>query len=76
MPADTIPILGVSIWFIAKIFIVFAISLYVVFALVVVRQVQLMTDTLEVGFETEVRLLSFVHLLFALAVLIFAFLIL
>ncbi len=76
MPADTIPILDVSIWFIAKIFVIFAILLYVVFALVVVRQVQLMTDTLEVGFETEVRLLSFVHLLFALAVLIFAFLIL
>ncbi|OGM76209.1 hypothetical protein A2210_00585 [Candidatus Woesebacteria bacterium RIFOXYA1_FULL_40_18] len=76
MSSDLLPILGISIWFIAKIFVVFAISLYVVFALVVVRQVQLMTDTLEVGFETEVRLLSFIHLLFAIAVLIFAIIVL
>ncbi len=76
MSQDLIPLLGVSVWFIAKIFVVFAILLYVIFALVVVRQVQLMTDTLEVGFESQVRLLSFIHLLFAIAVLIFAIIVL
>lgn len=73
---DMIPIIGISAWAIAKVFVIFALGLYVIFALVVVRQVQLMTDTLEVGFEGEVRLLSFAHLLFAIAVLIFALIIL
>ncbi len=73
---DIIPVFGISIWLLAKIFVIFALLIYTVFSLVVVRQVQLMTDTLEVGFEKEVRFLSFIHLLFAIAVLIFALIIL
>ncbi len=71
-----IPIIGISIWFIAKIFVLFALSLYLVFALVVVRQVKLMIDTIEVGFELPVRILSYVHLVFAVLVLLTAFVIL
>lgn len=65
-----------SIWPILKIFIIILMVIYIVFAFVVVRQVQLMTDTLEVGFEPQLRLLTFIHLLFAIAVLIFALIIL
>ncbi|OGM03415.1 hypothetical protein A3E15_02620 [Candidatus Woesebacteria bacterium RIFCSPHIGHO2_12_FULL_42_9] len=72
----TIPIIGVSVFPIIKIFVVFALGLYIAFALVVVRQVQLMTDTLEVGFEGPLRFLAIMHLLFAIAVLIFALIIL
>jgi len=72
----TIPLIGVSVWPIIKIFVVFALGLYIAFALVVVRQVQLMTDTLEVGFEGPLRFLAIMHLLFAIAVLIFALIIL
>ena len=72
----TIPIIGVSVFPIIKIFVVFALGLYIAFALVVVRQVQLMTDTLEVGFEGPLRFLDIMHLLFAIAVLIFALIIL
>ncbi|KKQ76770.1 MAG: hypothetical protein UT00_C0033G0007 [Parcubacteria group bacterium GW2011_GWA1_38_7] len=71
-----IPIIGISLWSILKIFILIVLALYIIFAVVVIRQVQLMTDTLEVGFEAQLRLLSFVHLLFAIAVLVFAVLIL
>ena len=71
-----IPIIGISIWFIAKIFVLFALSLYLVFALVVVRQVKLMIDTIEVGFALPVRILSYVHLVFAVLVLLTAFVIL
>jgi len=71
-----IPIVGISIWSILKILIIIVMVLYLVFAFVVVRQVQLMTDTLEVGFESQLRTLSFAHLLFAIAVLIFALIIL
>lgn len=71
-----IPIIGISFWSILKIFIIIVLALYIIFAVVVVRQVQLMTDTLEVGFEGQLRILSFIHLLFAVAVLVFAVLIL
>lgn len=71
-----IPILGVSIWPIIKFFVIIALGLYIAFALVVVRQVQLMIDTVEVGFEGSLRLLAVIHLLFAISVLIFALIIL
>lgn len=71
-----IPIFGISIWVIAKIFAIFGLVLYLVFALVVVRQVKLMTDTLEVGFELPIRILAYAHLIFAILVLLAAFVIL
>jgi hypothetical protein len=71
-----IPILGVSIWLIAKIFASIAFLLYIVFAVVVVRQVQLMTDTLDVGFELPLKMLALGHLIFAVIVLLTALLIL
>ena len=63
---------GFSFLPILKGFAVFALILYVIFALVLVRQVQLMTYTLEVGFEKPVRLLSIIHFLFAIAVFLLA----
>lgn len=71
-----IPLLGISIWVIAKILFLIAIVVYIIFALVVVRQVNLMVDTLEVGFETPIRLFAWGHLLFSIGVLILALLIL
>lgn len=69
---NQLPVIGVSVWFIVKIFFLIAIGVYDLFAIVVVRQVQLMTDTLEVGFETPIRLLSLLHLLVAIGVFILA----
>ena len=57
-----IPVIGISIWPIIKIFIIIIMVIYLIFAFVVVRQVQLMTDTLEVGFESQLRFISFIHL--------------
>lgn len=71
-----VPIVGISIWPLIKIFLIILMVIYLIFAFVVVRQVQLMTDTLEVGFESQLKLLSFIHLLFAIAVLIFSLIIL
>lgn len=65
-----------SIWPIIKIFIIIFLTIYIIFALVVMRQVQLMTKTLEVGFENQLKFLSFVHLIAAIGVLVFAILIL
>ena len=66
----------ISVWLVAKIFLCFAIFLYVVFAYVIVRQVSIMLATLELGFETPIRVLSWLHFFFALAVFILAILIL
>lgn len=71
-----IPILNISIWLIAKIIALVLLGMYLIFALVVVRQVQLMTDTIEVGFEAPIRLFSYLHLIFAILIFVIAIIIL
>jgi hypothetical protein len=61
-----------SIWFIVKIFIIIALFLYLVFALVVIKQVQMMLSTIEAGLATPLKFLSYIHLLFAVVILIIA----
>lgn len=73
---ETIPLIGISVWTVAKLFLLFAMGLYVIFALVVARQVKLMTDTLAVGFETMVKTLAKVHLIFSVIVFVLALIIL
>lgn len=69
-------ILSLSIWPLIKIFVIILLAIYIVFAFVIVRQVQLMTDTLVIGFEKQLKFLAFLHFLFAIAVLVFSILIL
>ncbi|MEK7472489.1 MAG: DUF5657 family protein [Patescibacteria group bacterium] len=64
------------IWSIIKVLILVFLLIYIIFAFVVVKQVKLMTVTLEVGFENQLKLLSIIHLLFAIAVLVFAIIVL
>ena len=71
-----LPLVGVSIWAIVKILFLIAILVYIIFAGVVVKQVSLMIDTLEVGFETPIRLFAWGHFLFSIGILILALLIL
>lgn len=68
--------INLPISLIAKIFVLFGLTIYFVFALVVVRQVKLMTDTLQTGYEELIRFFSYIHLLFSIAVFIFALIIL
>ena len=63
-------------WGIAKAFVLFGMAIYVVFGFVIVRQVKLMTDTLQLGYESIAKVLSYIHLLFTIAVFIFALIIL
>lgn len=69
-------IIGITIWSVLKILIIIVLALYIIFSLVLIKQVQMMTKTLEIGFETQLKLLSFIHFLFAVGVLIFAVIIL
>lgn len=68
--------LGFTIWAVVKILILIFLAIYIIFALVLIKQVTLMTTTLEVGFETQLKLLSYLHFLFAIAVFAFAIIIL
>lgn len=71
-----IPVLGVSVWFIVKIFVLFALLVFIVFSVVVVRQVNLMTETLKVGLETPLKIIALTHLILAILVFLFALIIL
>lgn len=65
-----------SVWLVAKALTLAVIALYDVFAVVVVKQVNHMTDTLEVGFEGVIRLVAWLHLVLAVGTLVAAFVIL
>lgn len=59
-----------------KIAVAIGFFLYIAFAVVVVRQVNLMTATLELGHERVIKYLSLIHLVFAIASFVLTLLIL
>ena len=63
-------------WFLVKILSLVLLGMYLIFALVVVKQVRLMTDTLQLGFEQFVKFLALAHLIFAVIVFVAALVIL
>lgn len=69
-------VLGASITndvcLIVKVMVIVGLGIYNVFAFIIVRQVTHMIATLKVGFETPIRIFSYLHLLAALGLLIFA----
>jgi hypothetical protein len=69
------PVFGISIWLVVKIAALVLLGLYLVFALVVVRQIKLMTNTLALGFEGLITLIGYIHLAFAILVFLAAFII-
>lgn len=69
-------ILNITVWEILKVFILIFLSLYIIFAIVVIKQIGLMIKTIHAGFEGKIKLLGYIHLLFAIAVFIFAIIIL
>jgi hypothetical protein len=71
-----IPLAGFSLWSIIKIFVIIALAIYAAFAGVVLKQIKMMTDTIEVGFETPIVFIGLAHFLFAVGVLVFALIIL
>lgn len=65
---------GPLIWFVAKIFVLIGLGVYVAFAIIVVRQVQLMMDTAHLGLERVLTLIAWLHLLAAIGLFALAFL--
>lgn len=67
---------SISVWDIAKVLVCFALLLYVFFAVVVVRQVNLMLETLGGQLELLLRIIAAVHLAGAIFVLVLALVVL
>ncbi|MBI4059104.1 hypothetical protein HY404_02565 [Candidatus Microgenomates bacterium] len=65
------PVDNSVIWLAGKLFAIVAFAIYVIFAAVVVRQVYLMTKTISVGFELPVQTIAWIHLIIAVAILLF-----
>ena len=64
-------LLKLDIWQVVKGVFLFAILLYLVFAIVVVRQVNLMLSTLEVELESLIKAIAWIHLFLVIGVLVF-----
>lgn len=73
---DLLGLLPFSIWLVVKIFFVIGIAVYLIFSLVVIKQVNLMTATVSMGFEFPIKILAYLHLIFAIVVLLLALIIL
>lgn len=67
---------GVTVWDGVKWLMVLGLGLYTVFAVVAVRQVQLMSRTINGALEWPIKLLAAVHLAVAVVVLLAAVVIL
>lgn len=63
-------------WVFVKILFLIGFSIYLAFAIIVVRQVNLMTRTLDSEFEAPLKLIAWVHLLASFGVFLLAVLIL
>ena len=65
---DILASLDTQIWFILKLALLFGLLIYIIFAFVIVKQVGLMTDTLELGHERVIKFFASAHLLYAMVV--------
>ncbi len=61
---------------IVKFGIILFLIIYVIFAAVVIKQVRMMTDTLDLSFEGQIKFIVFIHFIFSLTVLILSIFIL
>lgn len=66
----------INFWGVIKIFVIFAFILYLGFALIIVRQVSLMSKTLDGEFKNQIKLLSWIHLIVAVLMIFICWLIL
>lgn len=68
--------IGSSFALLAKIGIIIFLIVYIIFSFAVSKQVKIMTDTLEVGFESQIKAIALIHIALSVAVLVIAIIIL
>jgi len=61
---------NLDLWQIVKFVFLFGVVLYLVFAVVVIRQVKLMLDSLEIELEFLIRLIAWLYLFLVIGVFI------
>ncbi|MFC1727097.1 DUF5657 family protein [Patescibacteria group bacterium] len=82
IPADDLSSLAsffpawLSPWIFIKILFLIGLTLYLAFAGMVVRQVNLMTRTLQGGYDRTLKLVSWAHLIVALGIFLLSLIIL
>lgn len=69
-------ILNISVWGLFKFFFVVGLFIYLLFALVIIRQVDLMTGVLQGNLNRGIRIVGLIHFGFALIVLLSALILL
>lgn len=69
-------ILQMTIWWLVKALFVVGLAIYIAFAVIVIRQVGLMSKTLDGEFAPLLKLLSWIHLLVAVTVFFLALVVL
>ena len=69
-------ILSIQIWGIAKLIVSLALLLYIIFALIIVRQVGLMAKTLIVPIDLLIKIVAWIHLSLAILVFLLALIVL
>lgn len=62
-------ILNVSIWGLAKVFVIFALFIYLVFAIVVVRQVHMMIKVVSGELNLPIKIAAWLHLVLAIFII-------
>lgn len=67
---------GFNFWFLIKILFIIAFGLYLFFAIIIVRQVKIMFETLKGMLDWPIKLIAWVHLGIAVFIFILAFIIL
>lgn len=64
------------VYFIMKVGILGSLFMYLIFAFVITKQVNKMTETLKLGFELPIKIFALLHLIFSLGILLLGFVIL
>ena len=65
-------IFGISIWLVVKVFVLLVLVMYIVFSLVVIRQIKLMLETVDMGLNLLIRFIGWGHFLFAVGIFVIA----
>jgi hypothetical protein len=65
--------LGISIWALARWLVLFALFVYFLFAMIVVRQVYLMTEVVSGKIDWLIKIIAWIHLALAIGVIFLAF---
>jgi hypothetical protein len=69
-------LITINIWLIVKLVVLFALGLYLVFAAMVIREVDLMNRTITGTFNLPIKIVAIIHLLLAILVFVLAVVIL